>query len=179
MLTDMDYYRDIYGGELHETLGEKALERLLKRAERDIRCVCSEDVSEIFSGKATDGRRADIIGTAVCIQAESLAKRESSASSEEELDGDGSAAEDSGGSSVSSVSGVTSGAVISSVKLGDFTVNYEGGSSGSSSGSGSSQASSQVSSVETVNESCRGNVCGEAMLILDKGGMLYRGGVRV
>lgn len=170
VFADIDFYVNDYGGEAFDIQGEKGLKKLLHKAERDVWCVCSDEVCEAFRGREIDGGSAEILKTAVCVQADFLAEKQREAGNENS----GSGAENSvgGNAGASAV-----GSVISSVKLGDFSVNYDYSSVGSDNGSGS--GSSESGSGVSVNEKLKGNVCTEALLILDKGGLLYRGGVRI
>lgn len=210
MLTDIDFYVNDYGGEVHASQGEKGLKKLLRRAERDVWCVCSDEACGAFGGKEIDGGIAEILKTAVCVQADFLAEisgddnigsDENDAgnadSPNENTPNEGTLNEGTGGEDMTGECAASQ--VVSSVKLGDFSVNYDyisssaksGGSekaessgsgkadSGSSEKSGGESEKSEKESGSAVIGCARGNVCGEALLILDKGGVLYRGGVRL
>lgn len=158
-----------YGGEAYVQRGEKGLKKLLRRAERDVWCVCSDRASGAFGGKISDEGDALILKTAVCVQADFLASVSGDENSGSDAEG-----LDSGGGNMTGES--SANAVISSVKLGDFSVNYDYISAAAE--SGGSEKSENGSGL-AANEYARGKVCEEALLILDKGGLLYRGGVRV
>lgn len=167
-LTGYDFYSGVFGG----VYDEEVISPLLERAEADIRCVCSDGGEEVFlrgGDGAVNDSAALAVMWAVCLQAEFLAECSAAAVS---------GAGVSGGAS--GVSGASSEAAVSSVKLGDFSVSFS--SAGGKSTSGSSGVSGGVSGgssgdVVSVNGCARGNLCGRALLILDKRGLLYRGGV--
>ncbi|MDE6591709.1 MAG: hypothetical protein K2K57_01415 [Oscillospiraceae bacterium] len=176
MLTDIDFYVNDYGGEAYALLGEKGLEKLLRRAERDIWCVCSDEACKAFEGREIGGNVAaigiaEILKTAVCVQADFLAKNSEGAENEKNASNE----EDRIGGNVTGAS--ASGSVISSVKLGDFSVNYDYSSAAAESGGASENHGNELS--VPINGCARGNVCGEALLILEKSGSLYRGSVRI
>lgn len=159
-LTGYDFYSGVFGG----VYDEEVISPLLERAEADIRCVCSDGAEEVFlrgGGGAVNDSAALAVMWAACLQAEFLAECSAAAAS---------GAGVSGG--VSGVSGASSEAAVSSVKLGDFSVSYSGADGKSMSGS-----SGVSGDVVSVNDHARGNLCGRALLILDKRGLLYRGGV--
>lgn len=188
MLTDIDFYVNDYGGEAYASQGEKGLKKLLRRAERDVWCVCSDEACGAFGGKEIDGGIAEILKTAVCVQADFLADSSgdendvgNADSSNENTSNEGASNADTGGENMTGE--CAAGQVVSSVKLGDFSVNYDyissSAKSGSSEKSGGDSEKCEKESSAAVIECARGNVCGEALLILDKGGVLYRGGVRL
>lgn len=163
-LTGYDFYSGVFGG----VYDEEVISPLLERAEADIRCVCSDEAEEVFL-RGGDGAVNDSAALAVmwaaCLQAEFLAECSAAAVS---------GAGVSGGAS--GVSGASSEAAVSSVKLGDFSVSFS--SAGGKSTSGSSGVSGgSFSDVVSVNGCARGNLCGRALLVLDKRGLIYRGGV--
>lgn len=167
-LTGYDFYSGIFGG----VYDEEVISPLLERAEADIRCVCSDEGEEVFL-RGGDGAVNDSAALAVmwaaCLQAEFLAECSAAAVSGTGVSG-----------GTSGVSGASSEAAVSSVKLGDFSVSYSGADGKSTSGSsGVSGGVSGGSSgdVVSVNGCARGNLCGRALLILDKRGLIYRGGV--
>lgn len=170
-LTGYDFYSGVFGG----VYDEEVISPLLERAEADIRCVCSDEAEEVFL-RGGDGAVNDSAALAVmwaaCLQAEFLAECSAAAVSGTGVSGGGL---QGGVSDVSGASG-SSGAAVSSVKLGDFSVSFS--SAGGKSTSGSSGVSGGSSGdVVSVNGCARGNLCGRALLILDKRGLLYRGGV--
>ena len=169
MLTDIDFYVNDYGGEAYSQWGEKGLKKLLRRAERDVWCVCSDRASGAFGGKISDEGDALILKTAVCVQADFLASVSENENSVSDAESSVSGGENMTGES-------SANAVISSVKLGDFSVNYDYISTAAESGD---SESSENGSGPGTDEYARGKICEEALLILDKGGLLYRGGVRV
>ncbi len=184
MLTDIDYYLNDYGGMAYASQGEKGLKRLLRRAERDVWCVCSDVACGAFGGKETDSGIVGILKTAVCVQADFLADssgNENAGSDENDTPNANTPNEAADGENMTGE--WAAGQVVSSVKLGDFSVNYDYISSSAESGSSekaeSGSEKSETKSDPAAIECARGNVCGEALLILDKGGVLYRGGVRV
>lgn len=156
-LADMDFYASCFGGEYDE----RVIMPLLERAEADIRCVCSDRAEGVFEADASVSDKIIFaVKRAVCLQAEFLAERDG----KQILEGDASG-EDGAASEL--VSAAASEGGVSSVKLGDFSVIF-----------GSSEASGNGCSASD-DGFARGNVCGEALLILDKQGLLYRGGVIV
>lgn len=171
-LTGYDFYLGVFGG----VYDEEVISPLLERAEADIRCVCSDEAEEVFlrgGGGAVNDSAALAVMWAACLQAEFLAECSAAAVSGAGVSGGGLQGGVSDVSGASGSSGASSEAAISSVKLGDFSVSFS--SAGGKSTSGSSGGSS--GDVVSVNGCARGNLCGRALLILDKRGLLYRGGV--
>lgn len=205
LLDCISFYLTDYGGELDE----EAAAGLLPRAEREIMCVCSDEAAAAFRGGGELGGRLYDLRLAVCVQADFLGKlfyenvsENASENVSENVSGGGSAggghtSNSGNGNGQNPVNSSEVGTEISSMKLGDFSVNFSrvqtssgnSGNSESSENSGSSESSdnscgsaaadnSEIMSVP-VSKSARGMVCGEALMILDKAGFLFRGGVRL